>query len=389
MYPQEAVREIAKSFVCIRVEHDTNPDLVKRYSVGALTDIRLLDPEGKQLEKLVGFTSPTRLVERGHAVLDRLAGKTSTGTCAGRAQRERIEATPEYVESAVKRGVAYLSAAARKGWGESAPGLGPEPIVLFAWASAGLREDDADVDPLLRTVSSAPLASTYQAAFEALALARLDAKRWHERLQAIARFLVESQLANGQWTYGPTSGAPPKLGDNSNTAYAILGLAACRQAGVDVPRGAAERADAWWRSSQNGDGGWGYRADREADSYASMTESGISSLLLSRRILARESTADATLERANAWLAAHYSVVVNDRSAYQQGRRLYHLYALERVASLSAANMLAGHDWFGDGADTLFGDQRDDGSWDDGADTPISNTAFAILFLTRSSAALR
>src|SRR5207302_4089676 len=46
-------------------------------------------------------------------------------------------------------------------------------------------------------------------------------------------------------------------GDNSNTQFAILGLWAARRHGVPVEKALA-RADSRFRTSQNGDGGWGY-----------------------------------------------------------------------------------------------------------------------------------
>jgi hypothetical protein len=195
---------------------------------------------------------------------------------------------------------------------------------------------------------------------------------------------------NGQWSYGASpEGAQPALGDNSNTAYALLALAACHKAGIDVPRSSVEKAEAWWRSAQHEDGGWGYRTDREQASYASMTESGISSLLLCRNLIAREGGSEPELDRGRGWLSAHLSVSENTGSAYQQGRLLYHLYALERVGSLFVSERAGGHDWYGEGAARLLSSQNSDGSWDDGADTPIPNTCFALLFLTRSSAFLR
>src|SRR5439155_11307548 len=174
-------------------------------------------------------------------------------------------------------------------------------------------------------VGKTPPAGTYHAALRALALSRLARPADRTAIAACAKFLVDHQLGNGQWSYatpGPATAAT--IGDNSNTAYAVLGLAACRRAGMDVPDAVFEKAAAWWRSSVNADGGWGYRTDRETASYASMTESGASSLLLCRTALGTKA-ADPALDRAVAWVAAHFAVVENARSAYQQGRVLYHL----------------------------------------------------------------
>jgi hypothetical protein len=94
--------------------------------------------------------------------------------------------------------------------------------------------------------------------------------------------------------------------------------------------------------------------------------------------------------RAGAWLGAHFSVRENPGSAYQGGRQLYGLYALERVGDEGPADGSTSRhglpdDWYRQGAAHLLSSQRDDGSWDDGADTPIPNTCFALLFLTRAT----
>ncbi|HLQ39237.1 MAG TPA: hypothetical protein VK348_15620, partial [Planctomycetota bacterium] len=109
------------------------------------------------------------------------------------------------------------------------------------------------------------------------------------------------------------------------------------------------------------------------------------SLVLCRRLLHGPEVADAAIDRGSSWLAAHVSVEQNLGSSYQQGRLLYHLYALERAGTLLAVGRFGEFEWFSRGAAFLLDAQRDDGSWDDGADMPAANTMFAILFLTRAT----
>ena len=358
-YPDSAVREAARPFVCIRVEHDRSPELVKQYGVKGLPDVRLLDPEGRETSRLRGFTSAQKLAAalRGGAAAD-----------TPKAEVREVPVTPGAVAEAVKKGAAFLQASDPKG---------AEDLALFALAASG-----ATVTPeRVKRALDAPLTRTYQVAFRALALSKIDPEAHKEALQACAKFLVDTQLADGEWTYGPPAGgqAPPALGDHSNSAYGLLGLAACRHAGIVVPRAALEKAEAAWRKSQNPDGGWGYRTDRETESYASMTESALSSLLL----------CEGRPEKDLGWLEKHLSASENLGSPYPQGRLLYHLYALERLGTLLGSGKLGGHDWYREGAAFLLGTQRPDGSWDDGADLPVPNTAFAILFLTRATESLR
>lgn len=381
-YPDAPVQEIAKSFVCIRVEFDQGPEIVKKHGVQPLPDVRLLDPDGRELAKLVGFSSAARLAEKCQAALDRLAGKEASGPAAA-AEPRRVEATPEAIEGAVARGMAYVASSWRDAR-DAGPGMGPEPLVLLALAACGKGGGDPEVKDALAATLSTPLTGTYQTALRALAFSRSDLPGRQAELEACAKFLCETQLANGQWSYRRVEGAPPALGDHSNTAYAVLGLAACRAAGVEVPEARFEKAAAWWRSTQREDGGWGYRTDREKESYASMTESGLSCLLLCSK-----DPHDPAVERGMKWLQEHFSARTNSGSAYQEGRLVYHLYALERVGDLLGKEDLAGHDWYREGAAFLLGTQRDDGSWDDGADTPVVNTCLAILFLRRTTKGLR
>jgi hypothetical protein len=389
-YPHASMKDLAERFTCVRVKFDDAPDLVKQYGVGPLPDLRFLDADGKQVAKLVGFVPPSRLVTEAQAALDRIAGKqTGAAVDTPRGPAVSVEATPERVAAAVKKGVAFLRDARRKGFDAAPSGFAADDLVLLALVSSGLDAADSDVAALLDAAAKTPPAGTYQAAIRAVALGRLARPANRAELATCAKFLVDHQLANGQWSYATAGPAAAVVGDNSNTAYAVLGLAACRRAGIDVPDAVFEKAAAWWRSTVNADGGWGYRTDREMASYASMTESGASSLLLCRAAIGKSAEKDAVIDRAVAWVAERFSVSENAKSAYQQGRLLYHLYALERLGSLSGAAKIGTHDWYAESAGFLLGTQRADGSWDDGADAPVSNTCFALLVLTRSTAPLR
>ncbi len=385
-YPDARVQDLAKSFVCIRVEFDHSPEVVKKYGVGPLPDVRLLGPDGKELLKLVGFSSVARLTKQVGAALAVLSGADERIVPRPAPEVKAVEATPEAISAAQAKGVAYLRAHWREAR-QQGP-LSPEPLVLYALVVSGLDATDKDVSEALSSTLGVPIEGTYQAAFRALALTRLDPKGHAADLHACAKFLCDTQLANGQWTYHAAQGAAPAIGDNSNSAFAAMGIAACRKADSETPGLSVARAGSAWSVTQNDDGGWGYRSDREATSYASMTENGIASLILMPRGGRFNGPEDPNIEKATSWLASHFSVRENSASSYQEGRLLYHLYALERAGDLTGET-LAGHDWYAEGASYLLGTQRDDGSWDDGADTPVPNTALALLFLGRATKGLR
>jgi len=418
-YPDPALKELLPKFVLVKVDHDTEPALVKQYGVQPLPDVRLLAPDGKPIDKLVGFSSAKKLAARMEGALDRLAGQEpeaatdAAGKDHGTTKRPDVDPTPDAVRLAVMRGCSFLRGEWRKGW-TGDPRFLPDELVLFAWSCAGLGRGDADSAALLARLLGTPPRGTYRAALRACALERLAslarpaADDLRPRLEECARFLESTQLENGQWSYGPADeGAPPRLGDNSNSAYALLGLDACARAGVEIRREVVAKAAAWWVRSRNEDGGFGYRADRESASYASMTASGLHCLLVARNELARARTPGTdgrgngsgddgidlakAIDRDGEWLKSHFSARENSGSSYQEGRLLYGLYAVERAGDTPAtdgppANHRLPDDWYRQGAAFLLSTQRDDGSWDDGAETPVPNTCFAILFLTRATA---
>ena len=74
-YPDPKVTDLLKAFVCIRVDVDAEPAIAARHGTKAMPDLRLLDPTGRELQRLLGFTSPARLAQECQRVLDRLSGK--------------------------------------------------------------------------------------------------------------------------------------------------------------------------------------------------------------------------------------------------------------------------------------------------------------------------
>jgi hypothetical protein len=371
---------VLDNFVCIRVDVDQEKDLAKQYAASAMPDLRLLAPDGKELRRLLGFSSPERLLKECNQVLDVLAGRPvaeKKSTASGRS----VAVNDTTIRAAIGRGCDFLERqpAPTAAPAEGIAGLGDASLLALV---CGGRSDSEATRALASSVLATPLTSTYQVAFRAMALCRLDAKLHRAQLEQCLAFLAKNQLADGSWSYGSD---PSAAGDRSNSAYALLGIDACARAGLAIAPDIVQRAERTWRELQNADGGWGYRRDREAESYASMTESALASLVLCRRMSGHTVPDDPIIERGRAWLAAHASVEQNTGSAYQQGRLLYHLYALERAASLLDVDRVGTLDWYQAGATMLLGSQHDDGSWDDGADMPAANTCFAILFLVRAT----
>jgi hypothetical protein len=98
---------------------------------------------------------------------------------------------------------------------------------------------------------------------------------------------------------------------------------------------------------------------------------------------------DSSVKGGANWLSRNYTVV--DVKGLQQWP-LYYLYGLERMCALAEIDKFGKRDWYADGSSYLLQAQKSDGSWmGQGAaqtrDTGSpEGTAFAVLFLTKSTA---
>jgi hypothetical protein len=356
---------------------------------------------------------------------------------------------PAKVDLAVDKGGQYLLGAAKKGFATAYrhPQVGAhirrDEMALYALIYAGVDRSDPEFKRLLDRAVNDEIKYTYHAAIQALALEALDARTWQWRIAQCAQFLVDNQCENGQWGYGkpvplpkvtPSSAAAeprktasggsgppsesvsgggeggtsarkklpavpvvqrargPKTGDNSNTQYALLGLRACLEAGVQIPVSVFAEADAWWEKDQNSDKGWGYALGTlRKDSYASMTEGAVGSLAITKHYTGRDFRKSTKLQDGLAWLAANFSVTeVPKMDRPSAGAWLYyHLYAMERVGMLAGTETIGTHEWYPEGAAFLLEKQAANGSWaEEGGGDPVVDTCYAILFLRRATRAL-
>jgi hypothetical protein len=285
-------------------------------------------------------------------------------------------------------------------------------------------------------------------------LEELDRVKYQEEIWKCAQFLVDNQNAQGFWSYGkPTTypalprpvptgsagkavatpaaakpaprgvidfGQPPagvrvkppvrqylevkKQGtggghDNSNSQYAALGLRACHDAGILLPKEVVERAEKAWRECQtegrkgkSADAptaggtappeGWDYGGGRQP--YGSMTAGGLGSLVIYLYIQGKPWMKDPDVLSGLAWLEENFTVEENPVAKPQW--HLYYLYALERAGVLYGTEWIGKRPWYAEGAAYLIGSQNADGSWDaKGRSNPTYSTCFAILFLRRAT----
>lgn len=320
------------------------------------------------------------------------------------------EIDPARVDAAIKAGVGYLRTkmAKQNGTNKNLPEL-----VLLTLVHSGVKKGDPLFDQLLKTVLDAPLETTYRVALQAVALEEIDRAAYQKRLFQCAQFLVDNQCGNGQWSYGepttypepvpspdldiaagdPAPGGKPPVnqrypvrkqregpdrGDNSNAQYAVLGLRACRDSGILLPKEGIFKAALWWRETQGAKGGWSY-GPKNNPSYGSMTAGAVSALAICDDLLDFDWKKDTTIASGLAWLRDNFTVT--DNPGRHGMHHYYYLYALERAGRITETPKLGKVDWYYEGARFLLENQVADGSWEK---KPV-DTCFAILFLRRAT----
>jgi hypothetical protein len=366
---------------------------------------------------------------------------------ASRAEAQGVD--QKRIDEAIAKGVAYLRTSDSPGWDAHIPNS--DELILLTLIHADVPEKDPKVQELLTKVLAAPMERTYKVALLAMCLEELDRVKYQPKIRACAQFLVDNQCQNGQWSYGeaspaansiPTTGGRaavasggvqemggprqkpkvvskvtvekrregPATGDNSNAQYAALGLRACHDAGVVLPRETVIKpAKRWWAQSQlgmpggkstavaTGPGvtadprGWSYTTNEPA--YSSMSAGAVGAVCIYAHILGEDWKKDKVVAGGMAWLTKNFSVTENIGPCETGGKEpkeflYYYLYALERAGMLYDTPFIGKYDWYFEGARVLLAAQKPDGSWAESAQStmrPAWDTCFAILFLKRAT----
>jgi len=287
------------------------------------------------------------------------------------ARAEEQHVTSQQVDEALKRGIntTMQNLQLRSNTGYTV-------LCVMALLNAGVPRENARVAEAIKRIyreaefTQNQYQGTYQCGLVNMLLGMLKEngpgpRRLAERMAANLR---NFQAADGGW------------GDFSRTQFALLGLKAARDMGIDVPSDTFKRAKTYLERGQNRDGSWGYVPNTN-QGYGSMTTAGISSLFIVNEQAYKESPVcgaignDLPMQNALKWLGNNFTVTENPRNgAYH----FYYLYALERIGVLTGQKYIGGHDWYREGADYLVPRQAADGSW---RGNGMCETEFAMLFL--------
>jgi RNA polymerase sigma factor (sigma-70 family) len=329
------------------------------------------------------------------------------------ARQHRLSPLGEQVERAIRGGVEFLKTQQRPdgSWpdvdNEAKTGL-TSLVTLALLAAAEQPNSPAIAKALeyLRQFGPTDLNSTYAISLQTQVFAGAEPQRDILRVAANVRWLEraqfrqgDSQLWPGAWTYSDSS-KRARPGDNSNTQFALVGLAAASEAGVPIAAEVWDRSHSYWLRSQKRDGSWAYTPESQAPS-ASMTCAGIASTVLSSRSRSSgqeflegevvhdcgKGAVDRSLQSGIDWLTGHFQVTESFGSGNQW--KLYYLYGLERAARLAGLRFFGDHDWYRAGSEELVREQhRPDIYWQGALleSNKILATSFALLFLAKGRA---
>ncbi len=198
--------------------------------------------------------------------------------------------------------------------------------------------------------------------------------------------------AKGMYNYVPGAG---KSYSHSRSQYAVLGMWAAAQTGMEVPDAYWRTVEEGWIRNQTPDGGWSYKnlADDKNPHPATvgMTAVGVATLFITQDqlrpgegISCKGNPTSAAIEKGLAWITKNSDrFAVSDRS--DRNYPYPSLYAVERIGVASGLSYFGTVNWFEKGADFLLKEQGNDGEWDRGK-FAFPNTCFAMLFLAKGRA---
>ncbi|MBT3374545.1 MAG: DUF4159 domain-containing protein [Lentisphaerae bacterium] len=266
--------------------------------------------------------------------------------------------------------------------------VGATALALMALRLGGIPATDGRIQAGAQYIMVHTDQKVYSEGLVPCALELTQPNGYMGRIRQSVDYLVSAQAQNGAWTYGVSS-TPARGGrqkgkknvyvsyDNSNTQFAILGLAAAERCGLEIPDRTRELAIEHWRKVKSSNGGWSYR--NEPKTYPAMTCAGIASLDLLGVQLARNGKACGEYKYDDALADALNTLnrqLDDGIRAITSRQPHYTLYALERVGMLLDLKTIGRTDWYQLGADYLINNQ---------VQRKVAEDALSLLFLAKGA----
>ena len=311
-------------------------------------------------------------------------------------------ASPEKVDAAIKKAVAYLYAAQNdKGHWETFDTISPEwkkepakpeggqfgglsSMAVYSMLDAGESWKDPRIRKGIEWLYKQPMMGTYAVSFRSQIWQYLpQTPGVKSAAQRDCNLLLSGMKAKGDargfWSYFVNDGNNTRY-DHSCSQIALLGIWGCQQAGRDVPVAFWKEAEQAWLRHQLEEGAWSYvyqGTDQHGTPKMTMTLAGIATLFICQDYVhvmdglkCTGNQLDPRIQVAVQWVEKNWAMA-GAGGAYGN-------YAFERVAMASGYKYFGEHDWYKIGAQALIARQQPNGSWG-----TINDTAFSLLFLTR------
>lgn len=179
---------------------------------------------------------------------------------------------------------------------------------------------------------------------------------------------------DGGWGYGLSA-------DGAHMNMVIYALYAAKQWGLEIPEQTWERAEKWIRRNQTDTGGWLYNLVDNGSPwaigvYGSMTATGLWALRA-----CGVSTEDSQIQDGVDWLEKYWSLTRNPGC---NSWLYYYLLSLQRFCDIPPKlKTLAGLDWYDEISRMMVARQHPDGRWH-GAESDFLATCFAVMTLSRA-----
>ncbi len=291
-------------------------------------------------------------------------------------------------------------------------------IELYALIHCGVPLEHKNVQTAIAQLYKKPMARVYNVSLGAMALRDISATLHQKWLADAAEFIINWQADNGQFAYGEAAAgvtpslAPPELspgakpefgggskalkripvrqnpkrkgaryGDNSNTQYAVLGLRACAEGGIDIPKEVWVNCLNFLKGNCTQEGSFTYCPAYPGANYGSIHTSALGAYLVCRWYAGHGSKKDTVIDKGLDWLGDNFAVDQNPKHNDPKAWIYYYLYGMERVGVLADTEFFGKHEWYQEGAKFLFAAQTAGGDWNNDS----RDTSWAILFLRRAT----
>lgn len=262
---------------------------------------------------------------------------------------------------------------------------GETAMAVYALITAGESYQDPRIKKAIKWLAENEITGTYALGVRCHVWSHLPEQfmgKLKEDIYKLDQWKAPPPGAEGgsiAWSYGDKIGSV----HTSSGQYGVLGFWEGAKRGIPISSADWKAIEAYYTTSQNPDGGWGYRY--KGESRLSMACAGMTCLYITQDYAHRDEYKNPGAYRKHP-LTKHLEegLVYMDKQ-FKGGQALYTLYGVERVGLASGRKRFGGKDWFAVGAEqilkTMGGGNGPFGLQDHGY--KMAGHAFALLFLVR------